>query len=230
MSRLPNMPPSEAGEAVPEQPRTDQSGMQTITEGPAPSGPPQSAQEPPQMPFLHSKAQQPDGTFISDDEFMQDFLKEDHTVPKTVLIVGGLLAFLIAGYMGYAGSEPGMGLAGALGSCIIFAPLLAVCCLASTAAGWIICKIFGEDYGSVGVLFMRFSAVAVAQVPVFALINAVVGGFLLSYVIFLPVMFILTMVISGLDVVRTFLFCVILGVINMLLAMFVLASFATAVA
>ncbi|MHC4140524.1 MAG: hypothetical protein ACYSUF_01145, partial [Planctomycetota bacterium] len=190
---------------------------------------PPSAQEPPQLPFLHSQAQQPEGTFISDDQFMQDFLKENHTVPLTVLIVSGVLAFLFAGYQGYAASEPGMGLAGALGTCIIVALLLGVGCLASIAAGWIICKISGEDYGSPGALILRFSAVAVAQVPVFALINAVVGGFLLSYLIFLPVMFILTMVIAGLDVIRTFLFCVVLGVINMLLTMFVLASFATAV-
>jgi hypothetical protein len=225
------MPPAGAGEAVPEQPNTQPSGTHTIADGPAPPAPPPSSKEPPQMPFIHSKAEPAgDGVFLSDDEFIHDFLKESHTVPKTVLIVGGLLAFLIVGYMGYAGSEPGMGLAGALGSCIILAPLLAVCCLASTAAGWIICKIFGEDYGSVGVLFMRFSAVAVAQVPVFALVQAVVGGFLLSQIVFVPIMFILTMFIAGLDVIRAFLFCVILGVINMLLVMFALASFATAVA
>jgi hypothetical protein len=184
------------------------------------------------MPFIHSQASpsEEQGVFMSDDQFINDFLKESHTVPKTVLIVSGVLALLIAGYQGYAAAEPGMGLAGALGTCVVVALLLGVSCLASTAAGWIICKIFGEDYGSVGVLFLRFSAVAVAQVPVFAMIHAVVGGFLLTYIIYLPIMFILTMIIAGLDVVRAFLFCVILGVINMLLVMFALASFATAVA
>jgi hypothetical protein len=226
------MPPPGAGEAIPEKPNPGQSGLHTITDkAPAPSGgPPAEAAQPPQMPFIHSQSEQPqgEGVFLTDGQFIPDFLKESHTLPKTVLIVSTVLAFLIAGYQGYAASEPGMGLAGALGTCVIVALLLGVGCLASTAAGWIICKIFGEDYGSVGVLFLRFSAVAAAQIPVFALINAVVGGFLLSYVFFLPVMFILTMVIAGLDVVRTFLFCVILGVINMLLVMFALASVATA--
>ena len=39
------------------------------------------------MPFIHSQAgQQPEGAFVSDDQFMHDFLKESHTVPMTVLI------------------------------------------------------------------------------------------------------------------------------------------------
>ena len=225
MTRIPNMPPVKAGEAVPEQP-----GVQTISDGPASSGPPPSAQEPPQLPFLHSKAgQQPEGTFISDDQFMHDFMKETHTVPLAVLIVSTVLSFLIWGYQGFVASEIGYGLAGALGGCIFIGLLLGVSCLTATAAGWIICKIFGEDYGSVGVLFLRFSAVAAAQFPVVALIYAVVGGIIPSMFLLVPVMIILAMVVAGLDVIRAFLFCAILGVINVLLFVFGVASFATAV-
>jgi hypothetical protein len=228
MSRLPNMPPSEAGEADPEQPRTDQSGMQTITEGPAPSGPPPPAQEPPQLPFLHSKGGQPEGTFISDDEFMQDFLKEAHTVPMTVLIVSAVLSFLIFGYQGFATAELGMGFAGAIGSCLVIAVFMGVTCLTSTAAGWIIAKMFGEDYGSPGALILRFSAVAVAQFPIFAAISTVVGG-LMSLFFFLPVMLLLAMFVAGLDVIRAFVYIVILNLVNWILIAFLAVSFATAV-
>ena len=229
MSRLPNMPPVGAGEAVPEQPKAEPSGVHTITDGPAPTGPPPSAQEPPQMPFLHSKAEPGgEGVFISDDQFINDFLKESHTVPKVVLIVSSLLAFLIYGYQGFATSEVGYGLAGALGACVVIAVLLGACCLTSTAAGWIICKMFGEDYGSPGALILRFSAVAAAQFPIFAAIGAVVGG-LTSLFFFLPVMLLLAMFVAGLDLIRAFLYIVILNVVNLILLVFLATSFATAV-
>jgi len=227
MSRLPNMPPSGTGEAVPEQPRAEQSGMHTITEDQAPSGPPPSAQEPPQLPFLHSKAAQPEGTFISDDEFMQDFLKETHTVPLTVLIVSAVLTFLIFGYQGLASAEPGMGLVGAIGGCLVIAVVMGITCLTSTAAGWIIAKMFGEDYGSPGALILRFSAVAVAQVPIFTAIGTVVGG-LMSLFFFLPIMLVLAMFVAGLDVIRAFVYIVILNLVNWILIAFLAVSFATA--
>jgi hypothetical protein len=222
------MPPIEEDEAVPTQPPSGQTGTHTISDGPASSGPPQSAQEPPQLPFLHSKAQQPEGEFISDDQFMQDFLKEDHTVPMTVLIVSGVLSFLIYGYQGMAASDPGLGFAGAIGACLIIAVLMAASCLTSTAAGWIIAKMFGEDYGSPGALILRFSAVAVAQFPIFAAIGAVVGG-LMSLFFFLPVMLLLAMFVAGLDLIRAFVFIVILNVVNWILFAFIAVSFASAV-
>ena len=94
--------------------------------------------------------------------------------------------------------------------------------------GWVICKIFGEDYGSVGGLFLRFSAVAAAQFPVFAVLQAVVGG-LLSFLFVVPVVMVLAMIIGGFDILRAFLYCVVLNVVNWMLIIFVFASFATAV-
>ena len=83
MTRLPNMPPDGADESPPAQPAAPPSGVQTISDGPAPPSPPPSSQEPPQLPFIHSQAdQQPDGAFMSDDQFMHDFLKESHSTPK----------------------------------------------------------------------------------------------------------------------------------------------------
>ena len=228
MTRLPNMPPSGAGEAVSEQPPAQPSGVHTITDGPAPTGPPSAAQEPPQMPFLHSQAEPQESVFVSDEQFLHDFLKESHTLPKAVLIISSVLTFLIWGYQGFAAAEPGMGLASALGACLLIGVVLGICCLTSTAAGWVICKIFGEDYGSAGVLFLRFSAVAAAQFPVFAVLIAVVGG-LLSFLFFVPVMLVLAIVIAGLDLVRAFLYIVILNVVNWILFAFVTMSFATAV-
>jgi hypothetical protein len=221
------MPPADAGEAVPEHPQAQQPGTQTILDGPEPGGPPPASQEPPQMPFLHSQNEQPEGAFISDDQFMHAFLKESHTVPMTVLIVSAVLSFLIYGYQGMAPADPGLGLAGALGACVAIAVLMGISCLTSTAAGWIICKIFGEDYGSPAILLLRFSAVAVAQFPIFAVIDAMVGG-LLTLFFFLPVMLILAIVVAGLDVIRAFMYCAILTVVNWMLIAFIAVSFASA--
>jgi hypothetical protein len=223
------MPPSEAGEADPAQPKAEPSGVHAIEGSPAPAGPPPASQEPPQMPFIHSQAgQQPEGAFVSDDQFMHDFLKESHTVPMTVLIVSAVLSFLIYGYQGYAASDIGYGLAGAMGACVVIAALLGVSCLTSTAAGWVICKMFGEDYGSPGALILRFSAVAAAQFPIFAAIGALVGG-LMTLFFFLPVMLLLAMFVAGLDLIRAFLYIVILNVVNWILFAFLAVSLATAI-
>jgi hypothetical protein len=222
------MPPAGADETVPEQPTAPQGGVHTITDDPAPASPPPSSQEPPQLPFLHSQSDEPQGAFVSDDQFMNEFLKESHSTPAAVLIISAILAFLIYGYQAFMVAEPGMGLATALGACMFTAVLMGVACLTSTAAGWIICKVFGEDYGSVGGLLLRFSAVAAAQFPVFAVIDALVGG-LLSLLFIVPVVMVLAMLIGGFDVVRAFLYCVILSVVNWILIAFVAVSFATAV-
>jgi hypothetical protein len=232
MTRIPNMPPVDAGEAVPEQPnaqppRAEQPGTHTISDGP-PGGPPPASQEPPQMPFIHSQSEQPEGTFITDDQFMHDFMKETHTVPLAVLIVSTVLSFMIWGYQGFAASEVGYGFAGVLGGCVAIGVLLGVSCMTSTAAGWIISKIFGEDYGSPGALILRFSAVAAAQFPIFAAIGAVVGG-LMTLFFFLPVMLLLAMFVAGLDLIRAFVYIVILNVVNWILFAFLAVSFATAV-
>jgi len=158
---------------------------------------------------------------------MQDFLKETHTVPLTVLIVSAVLTFLIFGYQGLASAEPGMGLVGAIGGCLVIAVVMGITCLTSTAAGWIIAKMFGEDYGSPGALILRFSAVAVAQVPIFTAIGTVVGG-LMSLFFFLPIMLVLAMFVAGLDVIRAFVYIVILNLVNWILIAFLAVSFATA--
>jgi hypothetical protein len=224
------MPPPPADEAAPDKPNASQPGVHTISDGPAPPAPPPSSQEPPQMPFVHSQAEQSQeqGVFTTDDQFMHDFLKESHTTPLAVLIISSVLALLIYGYRGFVAADSGMGLAAALTTCFGVVMFLGVSCLTSTAAGWIICKIFGEDYGSAGSLFLRFSAVAAAQFPAFALINAMVGD-LLSLLFILPVVMVLSMIIAGFDVVRAFMYCVILSAVNWILIAFVLVSFATAV-
>jgi TM2 domain-containing membrane protein YozV len=224
------MPPPGAGEAAPEHPKAEQSGMHSITDGPAPAeSPPAAEKQPPQLPFVHSQnEQQPEGVFLSDDQFMNDFMRESHTAPLAVLLIAAALSFIIYGYQGFMASDPGMGIAGAFGTCIVIALLMGVSCLTSTAAGWIICKLFGEDYGSAGGLLLRFSAVAAAQLPIFAVIDAMVGG-LLSLLFIVPVVLVLAMVIGGFDVVRAFLYCVILSVVNWILIAFIAVSFATAV-
>jgi hypothetical protein len=224
------MPPPEAGDAVPEQTQAKPSGTHAIADGPAPAGAaPPAEKQPPQVPFLHSQnEQQPEGVFLSDDQFRNDFLRESHSAPLAVLIVSALLSYLIYGYQAFMASEPGLGLTTAFGTCIVLTLAMGIGSLASTGAGWIICKMFGEDYGSALGLLLRFSAVATAQFPVFALLDFMVGG-ILSLLLVVPVILVLAMVIGGFDVIRAFLYCVILGVVNWMIVMFLAASFATAV-
>jgi hypothetical protein len=187
----------------------------------------QSAQ-PAQVPLTDLGTQGEQGVFVSDDQFIHEFLKESYTVPTTVLIVSSVLGLAIYGYQGYAASDLGMGLAGAIGGCVAMCVMLAIACLTSTAAGWVVCKIFGEDYGSIGGLLLRFSALAAAQMPVFAVIDALVGG-LLSLLFYLPVMLALAIWVAGLDFFRALVFVAILAVVNWILIAFTLASLATAV-
>jgi hypothetical protein len=227
MSRLPNVPLSGADDASAGPSRSGTTGLHTISAGPAPAAAPKQPMQPAQVPLTELGTQGEQGVFISDDQFIHEFLKENYTVPTTVLIVSAVLGLAIYGYQGYAASEIGMGLMGAMGGCIVMCVMLAVACLTSTAAGWVVCKIFGEDYGSIGGLLLRFSAVAAAQLPVFAVINALVGG-LLSLCFFLPALIVLAIWVAGLDVLRAFVYVAFLTVINWVLIAFTLASFATA--
>jgi hypothetical protein len=181
------------------------------------------------MPFTRQDGQQhEEAVFLTDDQFMHEFLKENHTLPAAVLAISSVATFLIVGYRGFTIAEPGAGLVTALGACVAVAVMLGICCLVSTGAGWVVCKMFGEDYGSAGALFLRFGAVAVAQFPVFAAISALVGG-LLSIFLFLPVMLALVVWIAGLDLIRAFLFTIIQSLVSWLLVAFVFMSLATAI-
>jgi hypothetical protein len=230
MSRLPSVPPpSPADENVNANPDAGQTGLHTIGGGPATAeAPPPGPSQPAQMPITQGSAQQDQAAFITDEQFLHEFLKEDHTVPKVVLVSCVALTLAIYGYRGFALSDPGAALAAAFGSCVLAAILLCIAALTATAAGWVVSKIFGEDYGSVGVLFLRFSAVAAAQFPVFEATAALVGGFLALFLA-VPIMLALVVWVAGLDLIRAVFFTVILCLVNWLLFAFVAVSIATAV-
>jgi hypothetical protein len=231
MSRLPNVPATAAGDTATGSAQPASAGLHVISAGPAPvaasPAPSIHSAQPAQIPLTNPGAQGEQGFFVTDDQFIHDFLKENYTVPITVLIVSAVLGLAFNAYQGYAASDIGMGFVGAVGGCIVMCVMLVIASLTSTAAGWIVCKIFGEDYGSLGGLLLRFSAVAAAQMPVFAVINALVGG-LLSLFFFVPAMLVVAIWVAGLDIIRAIVFIAILTVINWMLIAFTLASFATA--
>ncbi len=107
--------------------------------------------------------------------------------------------------------------------------MLLVSTVISVAAGWITCKITSEDYGSIGGLLLRFSAVAAAQVAVFGVIMGIMGP-IVAFFLSIPVMFAIVMFVSGLDFLRTLLFNVVSNVIFWGVIAFFMMSIAAAAA
>ena len=235
MSSLPNIPAPQggAGAAAPNPRAAPQArphaappaGLHTISAGPATATqtPPRPA-EPSQVPLTHNTAEgEVQGVFVSDEQFMHDYFKESHTLPTVVLIVCAGLTVAIFG----AGGLIGGGAAGAIGAVVFALFLLAGGALTATGAGWVVAKVLGEDYGSVGVLLLRFSAVASAQFPVLLGLNMAVGPILALFVA-VPVMLFVTMFVAGMGIVRAFFFMCVLAIAEWMLFAFLAMSLATA--
>ena len=143
MSRIPNSSPQHQGNA-PARQQSDRGGLHMIDAGPAVADAPaghQRPNQPAQMPLLHNPGQADEVGFLTDQQFVQDYLKEDHTLPIVTLIACAGITLAIYGYKGLAAG----GVGGALGMCLLAVILLAVAALTATAAGWVVCKVFGEN-------------------------------------------------------------------------------------
>ncbi len=96
----------------------------------------------------------PPGTFISEDEFFRKNMRENHTLPLLLTVGCGGLCLVL--YTMRAFSEGGTELATSIA--IGISILLAASTLTGTAAAWFVSKIFGENFGSIGVLRSRIPA------------------------------------------------------------------------
>ncbi len=226
MSRLPSVPPSNPGNPMSRRP----SGMSAIpqTGAPGPAGsavaaPPRREAQPAQHPLnLTDKVE--DRNAEANDVLIAEFLKEEHTLPKIVLPVCTILAIVIAAVWGYR--TGGSSTATFYGLMSLLAVM--VSSVSATAAGWIVSKIFNEDFGTAGEVALRFSAVAAAQFPVLAGLVMIVG-FFPAMLFNVPIMIGVTMFVAGVDLFRSIVFSIIVGVVNFMLASFAVMSLATSV-
>ncbi len=233
MSSFPNLPP--ASPSLPNQgPGT--TGLHTIDPSPAAAAPtpapeaPASEAQPPQMPFLHSANDGLDEQ--SEAQFLHDYMKESHALPLGVLAICIPASLVIYGLIGMSAETATgevAGVAGAIGLAFLAGVMLLVSAVISVAAGWITCKLSSEDYGSIGGLLLRFSAVAAAQVAVFGVIMGIMGP-IVAFFAGIPILFAIVMFVAGLSFLRTLLFNVVSNMIFWGLISFFMMSIAAAAA
>ncbi len=215
MDSFPNLPPAKSAAAG--------------GPAPAPGGPavayaaaPSQSDEPAQVP-LNLGAGAENGEFMTDSEFMETYLDDRNPLPAIVLGIGIVMCYSIYGGFGYWAG----GAAGAISMSIMLSVMLAVACATSAAAGWLVCKVFGDDIGGVVTHFLRFSSVAAFQIAVFSGLIFLMG-FLPAIVISTPVMVAIVVFIGGMDIFRAIVFSVLLTIVNIMLASaFMMSAIAT---
>ncbi len=176
--------------------------------------PPVRGDVPVQVP-LNYDGEKEAGEFMTDADFMEHSLDERNPLPGIVLGVGVTLCYLIyAGYGHYAG-----GAHSAIALSIMLSVMLTVACATATAVGWVVCKIFSDDIGSVGTLFLRFSSVASFQIAVFSGLMLALG-FFPAAIISVPFLLGIVVFIGGLDMLRAIVFSVFLSLLNFMLFSF----------
>lgn len=200
--------PAPAAPAGPSGPDPGHTGLHTISAGPAVAE--KQFHDVAQMPLTH--VTDDEAVFMSEQEFMDEYLKESYTIPIAALGISTAIALLIYGARGMAAG----GIGSAIGGCIAVIIAMAIGALCASAAGWIVAKLFGDDYGSAGVLILRFSAVSAAAIPIFEGLGLALGFFpaiIFSY----PVMLVVTIFVAGIDFVRAIVFNVILTVVYLVI-------------
>lgn len=228
MSRLPNAQPASRGGGPAPVPAREQASAATAKSSAAPGSAPNGSAAPPtrqpaQVPLNYGSGDEV--VFSSEAEFMEDFLKDDHTVPVTVLFIAAAISFAIHGYRGF---EMG-GMASLVNGCLGIGITLIVGAVCASVAGWIVAKIFGDDYGSTASLILRFSAVAAAWIPIFEGIMALLG-FMPAMIFSYPVMLVVTIFVAGIDLVRSIVFNVILTLVYLMVFSFFMMSLAASMA
>ena len=209
MDSFPNLPPAKSAAA----------GGPPPAPGPAvacPPAPPRS-DEPAQVPL--NLGGEENGKFMTDSEFMESYLDDRNPLPAIVLGIGIVMCYSIFGGFGYWAS----GTPGAISMSIMLSVMLAVACATSAAAGWLVCKVFGDDIGSVATHFLRFSSVAAFQIAVFSGLVFLMG-LLPAIVISTPVMVGIVVFVGGMDIFRAIVFTVLLTIVNIMLASFFMMS------
>ncbi len=213
MDSFPNLPKPDTMASPP--PVTPPQAMQQVNAGPAVAEPPPVRGDKPVQVPLNYGTEKDAGEFMTDADFMASYLDERNPLPGIVLVVGVTLCYLIyAGFGFYAG-----GAHSAIALSIMLSVMLSVACATATAVGWVVCKIFGDDIGSAGTLFLRFSSVASFQIAVFSGLMLAMG-FFPAAIISVPFLLAIVVYIGGLDMLRAIVFSVILSLLNFMLLSF----------
>ncbi len=165
----------------------------------------------------------PPGTFISEDEFFRKNMRENHTLPLLLTVGCGGLCLVL--YTMRAFSEGGTELATSMA--IGISILLAASTLTGTAAAWFVAKIFGENFGSIGVLTLHIAAVSCTELLIYLGVNTLIGP-LMSLLIGLPCLIFLSVWLVGMNLFQAFVFAIVLKIVEMLLISFILMSVASA--
>ena len=216
MDSFPNLPPAKSAAA---------GGPAPALGGPAVAcaAAPSRSDEPAQVPLNLGGAE--NGEFMTDAEFMETYLDDRNPLPAIVLGIGIVLCYSIHGGFGYWAG----GAAGAISWSIRLSVMLTVACATSAAAGWLVCKVFGDDIGRVATHFLRFSSVAAFQFAVFSGLVFLMG-FLPAIVISTPVMVGIVVFVGGMDIFRAIVFSVLLTIVNIMLAStFMMSEIATTI-
>lgn len=220
MTRLPSLPPNMPGDPVARRPRAAMADLQPAATGPVVANAPQRQVQPAQVPLGLSDKEGPASE--SDDRLIEDLLKDSNMLPTIVLLVSAALTLVIVAISGFQDGGSSSAAAFTLGGLMA----MLVSCASASAAGWVVSKLFSEDFGSLGVMTLRFSAVAAAQFPVLGALYSILGlGFFAAMLFSLPVMIGVTIWVAGIDLFRSIVFCIILGVINLMLASIAVVSF-----
>ncbi len=211
MDSFPNLPPAKSPAAG--GPAPAHSGS-VVADAPSPP----RSDEPAQVP-LHLGDGKEDGDFVLDSEFMESYLDDRNPMPAMVLGIGILMCYGIFGGFGFWAG----GVSGAISMSIMLSVMLAVACATSVGAGWLVCKVFNDDIGSVPTHFVRFSSVAAFQVAVFSGLVFLMG-FFPAIVISLPIMVGIVVFVGGMNLFRAIVFSVLLTIVNIMLASFFMMS------
>ncbi len=237
MSRLPALPVQPSADDLGSEPEVGQTGLHTIGSIPsAPGGmPPAPAAEVAQQAAPVANVAPPlpsagvvttptgeTGVFISEHQILDDVMKENHTLPVAVAGLCGGLTLVIYAAQGLAQAGP----VGAIGMFVLMCVVLAVSVVLSTFAAWVVTKMFGEDFGSLGGLLLRVSAVVAAQFLLFLGLTAVIGT-IPAMVASVPILVVLSVWLLGMSLFQAFVFAIILKMIEWVLFAFVMFSIAS---
>ncbi len=238
MSRLPPPPVQPSADELGSEPEVGQTGLHTIGSIPsAPGGmqpipaaelapsaaPPGDVTPPLPLAGVVTTPTGETGVFIPEHQVFDEVMKENHTLPAAVAVLCGGLTLGIYAAQGLAQAGP----VGAIGMCVLMGVVLAVSVVLSTFAAWVVTKLFGENFGSLGGLFLRVSAVVAAQFLLFLGLTAVIGP-IPAMLESVPILVVLSVWLLGMNLFQAFVFAVILKMIEWVLVALVMFSIASA--
>ena len=238
MSRLPLLTVQPSADELGSEPEVGQTGQHTIGSMPSapggmpptpaaevaqPAGPVANVAPPLPLTGVVTTPSGETGVFISEQQILDDVMKEDHTLPAAVAVLCGGLTLVIYAAQGLAQAGP----VGAILMFVLTGVVLAVSVVLSTFAAWVVTKMFGEDFGSLSGLLLRVSAVVAAQALLFLGLTAVIGV-IPAMLASVPILLVLSMWLLGMSLFQAFVFAVILKMIEGVLILFVMLSIASA--